>query len=132
VDKAHNQFKAPRLRPDEGLWQKRAEALVQEQFLLDDASRPVVDQAIRDHCNVRRWHLHALNVRTTHVHAIVHAPTHAIEATLDQLKAWSTRRLREAGLITPDRKVWTAHGSRIYIFKPEVLAEKIEYVLHGQ
>ena len=43
-------------------------------------------------------------------------------------KAWASRRLREE----PDRDRWTQHGSTIYVWTSESLAEKIAYVVHGQ
>jgi len=81
---------------------------------------------------MREWTLHAVNARTTHVHVIASASSHAIEIVLEQFKAWSTRRLREAGMIEQGRRVWASHGSTVYIFREEALLEKVRYVLEGQ
>ena len=67
-------------------------------FLLDQKQRDVVDAAIREVCTYRRHDLHAVNVRTNHAHAVIAARCPP-ERLADSLKAYSTRRLREAGLI---------------------------------
>jgi REP element-mobilizing transposase RayT len=132
VDKQHNTFGTPRLKRDDALWRQRSESMTQDQFLLDDVSRPVVERAIRDHCALRGWSLHAVNARTTHLHVVATASSHSIEVVMEQLKAWSTRRLCEAGLIQKGRRVWASHGSTVYVFQEDRLADVVKYVLEGQ
>jgi hypothetical protein len=54
------------------------------------------------------------------------------EKVLNDLKAWSSRRLKERLGEPSDRDRWTRHGSTRYIWKEDVLAEKIRYVLDEQ
>ena len=81
-----------------GLHPVAEEAMAESPFVLDGPRRGIVDAAIRDVCAHRGWTLHALNVRTNHVHLVVTADS-APEQVMTTLKAWSTRRLREAGLV---------------------------------
>ena len=132
VDRTRNAFGTARLDPDERARKAREKRLSAAPMVLDDVSRPVVHAAIIDHCTHRGWALFAVNVRTTHVHVVVQARDYMPEVVLDQLKAWSTRRMRDAGLVLRDAKVWTTHGSTIYIFDEVKLKEKVHYVLHEQ
>ncbi len=93
--------------------------------------REVVTQSIRHVCEHRSWRLLALNVRTNHVHAVVTA-NETPERVLNTFKSWATRRLVEASLIEHGSRVWSRHGSTIYLFRPEKVAEKVDYVLNGQ
>lgn len=91
----------------------------------------VVEGAIRDVCSHRGWRVLALNVRTNHVHTVVFSAP-GPERVLTAFKAWATRRLVEAGLIERGSRVWSRHGSTVYLFKPEKVAEKVHFVLYGQ
>jgi REP element-mobilizing transposase RayT len=99
---------------------------------LDAAAREVVWRAITDHCAHAGWHLIALNVRTNHVHCVLAATDHTPEVIMGQLKAWATRRLREAGLRGEDERVWTREGSTRHLFDEKALASAIAYVVDGQ
>ena len=105
----------------------------QPPFVLDEAGRAVVGQAIRDHCEVRGWGIHALNVRTNHVHVVVACqPRYRPERVVAEFKSWGTRRLRAGGLIDADRRVWTDHGSTRWINTEEGLFEAYDYVMNRQ
>ena len=78
---------------------------------LNTNCRRIVRRAIEDHCRHRGWELLAVNVRTNHVHVVISFPHESPERVLGQLKAWATRRLREAGCVAADQRVWTHHGS---------------------
>ena len=99
--------------------------------LLDALQRKVADQAIREVCEVREHSLHAVNVRSNHAHSVISA-TCGPERLADTLKAYSTRRLRENGLITPDARVWARGRSRKYLWKPRHVEAAVAYVLYGQ
>ncbi len=45
-----------------------------------------------------------------------------------QLKAWTTRRLREAGHVAAHAPVWTEGGSRRWLWNADSLRRAIEYV----
>lgn len=99
--------------------------------LLDPLQRKVVDSAIREVCEARKHLLHAVNVRSNHAHSVISAQC-SPERLADSLKAYSTRRLRENGLIAPDGRVWARGRSRRYLWKPQHVEAAVEYVLYSQ
>jgi REP element-mobilizing transposase RayT len=100
-------------------------------FTLNERQRASVAATIRETCAVKQWTLHALNVRTNHVHLLV-TSTKTPEAVMNACKAWGTRRLREQGLLGPDVRVWTRHGSTEYIKGERGFRQVAEYILDGQ
>ncbi|MFA6046061.1 MAG: transposase [Phycisphaerales bacterium] len=93
----------------------------------------MVAEVIAAHCEFRGWRLLACNVRTNHVHVVVgKCGTVTPEAVMGQFKAWATRRLREAGFVAGDAKVWTEHGSTLWINDEDSLGRAIEYVVNEQ
>ena len=102
-----------------------------EPFGLGPDAQPVVQDALEDVCERRGWVLLAVNVRTNHVHAVVAAEV-APEVVLNSLKAWATRRLREAGLLAADAQAWSRHGSTVHLWSDKQVAAAQDYVLHGQ
>lgn len=117
--------------PNTALRAYESDALRNSAIALSPAQRAVVDEAVRSVCTYREWNLRALNVRTNHVHAVVSAGVPP-ERVMNTWKAWSTRRLRELSQIDAAQRVWSRHGSTVYLFRPERVAEKIAYVLEGQ
>ena len=101
-------------------------------FQLDSAARQVVKRVLADHAARRGWELLAVNVRTTHVHALVGYHEARPEKMIAEFKAWSTRRLREVGLVGAGVPVWTRHGSTRYLWEPASLNAAAAYVLEGQ
>ncbi len=93
--------------------------------------RRVVEAAIRQVCLHRKYFLRAINVRTNHVHAIVSAMCRP-ESILNVFKSYSTRLLRDQGLIESEIRPWSRHGSTVYLWKENDLARGMEYVLLGQ
>ena len=100
-------------------------------FGLTNKQRVTVDQTIRDVCTYRGWTLHALNVRTNHVH-LVRSAVAAPEQAMTTLKAWATRRLREASLVDVDAKLWSRHGSTRYLWTPADVETACRYVTAEQ
>jgi REP element-mobilizing transposase RayT len=101
--------------------------------VLGTAARSFVEQAIKDHCTLRSWKLHALNVRSNHVHLVVTCPDRVTpENAMSQFKAWTTRTLRETGHVEPNQKTWTEHGSTRWIDSESSLKKAIDYVLYHQ
>jgi REP element-mobilizing transposase RayT len=98
---------------------------------LDADRRHAVHAALADVCAFRSWALLALNVRTNHVHLVVAADL-APELVMNRLKARSTRALREAGMLAPDERVWSRHGSTKYLWKEEDVEQACVYVMEGQ
>ncbi len=105
--------------------------MTQEEFVLSDDMRQIVEKTINEVCEHRKWKLFALNVRTNHVHVVV-GNADDRTAVIRDLKAYSTRRLREAGLIDNDRMVWTKRCGHRELFDDEYLHKAIHYVLHCQ
>lgn len=101
-------------------------------FEMNERQREVVRATIQEVACHRGWEVHALNVRTNHVHAVVRAPGAAAEKVMNDLKAWSTRRLREARLVRHDAKLWTRHGSTPHLYETDELLGAIDYVVNQQ
>ena len=98
--------------------------------ILDREQRTLVEQTIEDHCRIRGWELHAVNCRSSHVHVVLTAAVSPAEAR-EQLKAWSTRRLKERDRqrLQAERKNWWAErGSGRFINDEAGLENVIHYV----
>jgi len=54
------------------------------------------------------------------------------EPILDAFKAYATRTLRRAHLVSAKIKPWVRHGSTVYLWKEKDVAKAIEYVMLGQ
>ncbi|MBX3388091.1 MAG: transposase [Phycisphaeraceae bacterium] len=91
--------------------------------------RSIVDRAIRDHAEIRRWPLFEQNVRTNHLHIVV-GPAAGADADemMKQFKSWGTRRLIQAGLASSTTRVWVDHGSTKHLNSETSLQRAIEYV----
>jgi len=99
--------------------------------VLDPIERELVESAIREVCEHRRYVLHAVNARSNHVHSVVSASTKA-EHIMDSFKAYATRKLRNQGVLARDVKPWSRHGSTPYLWTEEDVAGAVDYVLNGQ
>jgi REP element-mobilizing transposase RayT len=100
-------------------------------FALDAPRRAAVREAIRGHCHVRGWHLRAIEVRLEHVHVVVKANAKP-ERILLELKAWTTRRMRELRLMGSSEDAWSRHGSTRYLWTEEAVDAACRYVAEGQ
>jgi len=98
---------------------------------LSARQRPVVERAVREVCDHRRYILRAINVRTNHVHTVVTAAKKP-EPILVAFKAYATRALRRAGLLPQGTRAWSRHGSTPYLWKERDVERAIEYVLQYQ
>jgi REP element-mobilizing transposase RayT len=98
---------------------------------LDRNRRPLVEEAIREVCRHRDWLLHALNVRTEHVHVVVSCEA-APEFAMNSFKSWATRRIRARGHGGPAERIWSRHGSTLYLWTDGDLASAISYVIEQQ
>jgi len=99
--------------------------------LLNESQRAVVTDAINEVCGHRHYSLLAMNVRSNHFHVVVSAKTKP-EPIADALKSYSTRKLRELGLIGETVRPWARGRSRRYLWKPKHVTRAIDYVLNGQ
>ncbi|MFW6124563.1 MAG: transposase [Pirellulales bacterium] len=132
VDRRHKAPGEPLLPANPGQRRRVATQMIGPSQVLDAAARALVHRAITDHCEHRGWTLHTLSVRTNHVHVVVSGTDASPERVMVQLKAWSTRRLRAAGLLSPDARLWTKHGSTRYLWNEPSVAGAIRYVTEMQ
>jgi REP element-mobilizing transposase RayT len=132
VDRRHyHAFGAPAMPTNQKLCAEEAVNLKHSPVVLNRAQRQVVELAIREVCDHRRYFLHAVNVRTNHVHSVV-AASQKPEHIMDSFKSYATRKLREAGLLGRNVKPWARHGSTPYLWTDEQVQRAIEYVINGQ
>jgi REP element-mobilizing transposase RayT len=113
--------------------------MTERAITLDREQRRLVEKTIADHCQIRKWLLHAVNGRSNHVHVVVTAPGRLLEAPREQFKAWCTRKLMDRErLLLADRQIaarekwWTDRGWDEYIDDEDSLADVIAYVRDGQ
>ena len=76
--------------------------LKSEPIVLDSVRREVVEKAIAETCQFRKWKLLALSIRTNHVHVVVSVRVKKPSVALGALKANATRLMREDGCWTFD------------------------------
>jgi len=114
------------------------ERMVESAVAFTEDQRTVVEQTIRDHCQIRGWLLHAVNVRSNHIHVVVTADRDPADV-MNQFKAWCSRKLSDAaGLVgsvakKAGRRHWfTEGGNKELIDTEEYLANAITYVLERQ
>ncbi|MEO1277970.1 MAG: transposase [Planctomycetota bacterium] len=132
IDDGHNTPGTPPLPADPSRHARVAATMAEAPFVMDAPMRDAVESAMRDHATFRRWRIDALNVRTNHVHVVVAAVGYKPEIVVAQLKSWSTRRLREAGLIGDRCRVWTKMASTRYINSEESRVAAVDYVRNHQ
>ena len=114
------------LEPNKLFVEVNRSRMVEKEFLLTDADRETMANVIAKHCEIRSWVLRALSVRSNHVHVVVSVGEYAPETVRDQLKAWSSRRLKEA---YPKRKrFWTEGASCRWINHDDDLEAAMIYV----
>jgi REP element-mobilizing transposase RayT len=130
VDRNNNKYGRPTLDPDEWLRSFEQRLLAHPAELLNSNERAIVSKTISEVCVYRKWRLLASHVGRNHAHAIVAAGADP-DKVVEDLKAWSTTRLREAGR---DRsaKPWTEGASTIYLWTHQQLAAAIDYVTRLQ
>jgi REP element-mobilizing transposase RayT len=119
------------IAPNVPLHERMREKMNTPPVVFDRRQRKAVRDAITELCRERGYTLYALNVRTNHVHVVIGVRAKP-ERVADALKAFSTRRLRELGLIGSNERVWSRGRSRRYLWKPRHVAAAVDYVLYCQ
>jgi len=127
----YNRYGSATIKPDFDKKVVKFRLMKHEPYLLGAAERKVVETAIIEVCTVREYVLHGLNVRTNHAHLVVKNAGKP-ERMMDSFKAYSTKALRSAGLAGPEQKIWSRHGSTLYLWTEEHIATAVDYVLNGQ
>ena len=129
VDRFHNQRGEALLEPDERLQNYRRKLLQSAPLYFNDAAREIVTETIEEVASHRGWVIQELNVLSDHVHVVVTAPEKVKpEKIISDFKAWSTRRLRERGIIAADAPVWEHHGSTRYLYDARAVEAACAYV----
>lgn len=101
----------------------------QTPMLLNPAAREAVEKAICEHAVVRHLRVLALHVASNHVHVVVQtARDETPEAIMQRFKMWATRALTDRTLIERGRRVWTDHGSTLWLNSHDEVAAKVDYV----
>ncbi|MBX3727991.1 MAG: transposase [Candidatus Sumerlaeia bacterium] len=132
TDRRSSRYGAPLLPPNPRFERLRRGRLTQPPTLLGHGARMCVERAIRETCTHRTWRLHALSVRSNHVHVVLTAPEQKPEPVMGSLKAWATRRLRQAGHFDTAVRIWSHHGSTRYLWNEADILSCCEYVLECQ
>ncbi len=102
-------------------------------YLLNDTTRPIVDDVLREHCQIQKWAIIEKNVRTTHVHIIVDCfDSIDPDSAMEQFKAYGTRRVRQKGHAAPKQQIWTEGGSTRWLNSEKSLIEAINYTRNCQ
>ncbi|MEM7473982.1 MAG: transposase [Planctomycetota bacterium] len=116
--------------PDPALQLEAKARMAEAACVLAVAEREIIESQIAETCKYRNWVLHAVNCRSNHIHVVVSAASCHPEKIRNDLKAWSTRRLRSN---SPNRKQWWAErGSQRYINDKYSLEQAILYVRDAQ
>jgi len=132
VDDQHRTYGQPFIPLDLSKAAEEQSRMKHATVRLDRRARDRVKAAIERHCRLRNWELLAVNVRSNHVHVVAACGPVPPERVLTELKAWSTRYLREAGCVSATARVWTQHGSTRYIWNNKQLSDTLWYVTGGQ
>src|SRR5262245_8069494 len=103
-------------------------AMRQEPYPLDEVRRGIVLRTIKEVAAHRKWRLWAAHVRTNHVHVVITAQCKPEKVMVD-LKAWCSRRLKEACKESSNRDRWTQHGSTRYLNDEESFNAAVKYVI---
>lgn len=130
VDRHHNAYGTPFIPPDPKREQHAARQMTDPPYVLNEASRAIVRDAIVALCTEKAWALLALHVRTNHVHVVLSAEREP-ERLLSDLKARASRDLNRAGT-DANIKRWTRHGSTGHLFSDESVAAAVSYTLDEQ
>jgi REP element-mobilizing transposase RayT len=118
-------------RPNLALQLYSSKIMTEDPVFLTSEQRTTVETTIRKHCELRQWHLWAVNCRTNHAHVVLTARDVLGTTTRDQLKAWCTRNLKTA--FNPLKKNWWAEGGYVDDLETKNdLSAAIEYTLNAQ
>ena len=127
----HNIYGTPRGALNPGLVRVMEASMLSPPVIFTGEQCKIIEDAIKEVCRCRKYHLSAVNARTNHAHAVVSAHCKP-EPIADAFKSYSTRRLREARLISPTLHPWARGRSRRYLWRPQHVARAIKYVRFGQ
>jgi REP element-mobilizing transposase RayT len=132
VNRFRNQF-ATEFLPHEKNWLEiNTSRMKGEEVNLNAERGTCIERAIRETCDIRNWHLKAINIRINHVHLVVSIGDKKPELALNALKANATREMREKKLWERESTPWAAKGSKRRLWNEKSVELAIDYVMNGQ
>lgn len=131
VGRKYNEYGMPKIQPSVPLIEEMSESLKHPPFLLSDGMRKLVGEAFDEVCRYRDYHLIVRNIRTNHTHSVIRALVKP-EKIVNDLKAYSTRKLRQVLGISADVKVWARGASTRYLWKSHHVDAAVDYVRYCQ
>ena len=99
---------------------------------LSDAMRQIVLDTVAEVVKYRKWILYAANVQKDHLHTLLVAEEKLPDDIMKTIKAYATRRLREADLVRAKRRIWTEGGSTRWIKTSGQARNVVQYILYKQ
>lgn len=131
MDREHNQYGAPFVKPDPQRERWARVAMTQPAFVMSPPEREIVCQAFVELAKERGWQLWAAHVRSNHVHVVLSGEGNP-DRIMSDLKGRASKNLNNAGFDSAERKRWTRHGSTRLLFSEEKVEERIRYTLDEQ
>jgi REP element-mobilizing transposase RayT len=116
--------------PDDRIKRFSKSLMKEESVLLSDREREIVEQAIKDHCELKKWNILAINVRTNHVHVVLECDIDP-KTAMQQFKMWATRRLNDESK-HQRKKCWSRGGSVKILHTDESVENTVRYTVEGQ
>jgi REP element-mobilizing transposase RayT len=131
VDRWHNVPGTPLAAADAARERWEAKQMKHGAMTFGARAAELVEGTVKELCEFRGWHLFAVKMRSNHLHVVVEAKVSA-ERVLADVKARTTRRLREERFVKQTEHPWAVHGSTPYLWTPEQLMGAIDYVENRQ
>lgn len=131
VEAGRNVYGSPFVAPNPSMEKRERSLLGGLPFTMELEARAVVEATIAEVSAHRGWALHACQARSNHVHVVVSA-ARPPERVMTDLKAWCSRRLAETGITSRGDRLWSHHGSTVYLWDEEQVARACHYVLEAQ
>jgi len=131
TDRANNLHGEPFVPPQRGRLLSALDRRHGDAVTFSPAQRHLVGTRMAEIAAHYGWTIHAAYVGIDHVHVVLSA-AEAPERVLNGLKSWLTRRMREQGGISKDARVWSRHGSTVYLWTDRDVTGACQYVAEGQ
>jgi hypothetical protein len=131
VDDEHNVYGTPFLEASGDREQQARATMVQPPYVMTEAEREIVCNAIVNLARDRGWQLLAVHVRTNHVHCVISAERDP-DRVMSDMKGRASRDLTLAGFDRAERRRWTRHGSTRHLFHEDEIPAAIHYTLDEQ
>ena len=132
VDRFMNQYRGPRIPKRPGRESYNKLIMNRDPVTFSRHQIVVVTNTIIEVCEFRNWKHRESNVRTNHVHVVISGAGREPGRITNALKAYSTRRLREAGLWDLDTSPWADKGSERWLWDQDSVNRACDYVIDGQ